>query len=60
MFNVEIRDAIKRARLFNYEVADALQMHETAFSRKISRTELDQDEKKRILSVIDDLTKAEV
>jgi hypothetical protein len=58
MFNVEIRDAIKRARLFNYEVADALQMHETSFSRKISRTELKQDEKAHILAVINDLSKA--
>ena len=60
MFNVEIRDAIKQARLFNYEVANALQMHETSFSRKISRTELTPDEKARILNVITELEKAEV
>lgn len=60
MFNVEIRDAIKRARLFNYEVANALQMHETSFSRKISRTELTPDEKAHILNIIATLEKTEV
>ena len=52
MFNIEIKQAIKKARLFNYEVAAALNMHETTFSRKISRQELSREEKDQILEAI--------
>lgn len=52
MFNIEIRNAIKKARLFNYEVAKALNVHETTFSKKIAREELSKEEKNKILCVI--------
>ena len=55
MFNHNIKVAIKAAGLFSYEVAAALGISETSFSRKISRSELSQDEKERILSAIEKL-----
>lgn len=57
--NAEIRRAIGAAGLRQWEVADALGILDSVLSRKL-RKELKDDEKKRILSVIDDLTKAEV
>lgn len=55
MNNIEIRVAIKRARLFAYEVAEALGITETYFSRKL-RKELPDEEKRKILAVIDRLS----
>ena len=60
MLNIEIRDAIKQARLFNYEVAHALNMHETSFSRKLARTEFSDEEKAQTLQAIKFLTCKEV
>lgn len=54
MNNIDIREAIKRARLFSYEVASELGISETSFSRKLRR-ELSQEEKMRILEAIDKL-----
>lgn len=51
MNNIEIREAIKNARLYSYEVAAAMGISETSFSRKL-RNELAPDEKKRILDTI--------
>lgn len=51
MNNLEVREAIKRSRLFGYEVADALGISETHFSRKL-RKELPEEEKEKILAVI--------
>lgn len=59
MFNIEIRTAIKKARLFNYEVAAAVGMTETAFSRKLSRQELSDEERNWILSAIERIAKEE-
>lgn len=56
MNNLEIRTAIKKARLYGYEVAAALGLSETGFSRKL-RKELPQDEKEKILEVIEKLAK---
>ena len=55
MFNVEIRDAIKKARLYNYEVAAALGMHEASFSRLIARKELTPEQKKNVVAAIQGL-----
>lgn len=57
MFNIEVRNAIKKARLYNYEVAAALNVSETSFSRKLSRQELPKDEQKKILDAIARLSK---
>lgn len=56
MNNLEIRTAIKAARLYGYEVAAALGLSETSFSRKL-RKELPQGEKEKILAVIESLKK---
>ena len=58
MNNLEIRTAIRKARVYGYEVASALKMSETNFSRKL-RKELPPEEKERILEAIDRLAKGE-
>ncbi|MBQ9199238.1 MAG: hypothetical protein IJ141_03595 [Lachnospiraceae bacterium] len=52
MSNKEIREAIAKKRLRHYEVANALGMSPYTFAKKI-RLELPEDEKKRILDIID-------
>lgn len=51
MNNLEIRQAMKEKRLFNYELAEMLGISEFTMSRKL-RNELPQEEKKRILELI--------
>ena len=51
MANIKIRDAIKKARLFHYEIADELGMSESAFS-KLMRKELTPEKKEKILQAI--------
>lgn len=58
MNNLEIRMAIKNARLFNYEIAAELGLSETSFSRKL-RKELLPDEKERVLAAINRLAKGD-
>lgn len=52
MANIEIRNALKKKKLFNYELADMLGITEWTLSRKL-RKELPQDEKQKILEVIE-------
>ena len=54
MNNLEIRQVMKENRLYHYEVAAGLGVSEFTLSRKM-RQELDADEKKKILEVIDRL-----
>lgn len=56
MFNHDVRIAIKTAGLFGYEVAAALGISETSFSRKIARSELPDIEKRKIFEIINRLT----
>lgn len=58
MKNFEIRQAMKENRLFSYEVAAALGIADSTMSRKM-RNELDEEEKQKILEVIDKLAKGE-
>lgn len=51
MKNIAVREAIRNARLFNYEVAAALGISETSFSRKL-RHELPEKETGKILGII--------
>lgn len=51
MNNLEIRQAMKEKRLFNYELAEMLGISEFTLSRKL-RKELPDEEKERILDVI--------
>lgn len=49
--NIEIRNELKKNRMFNYELASMLGISEWTLSRKL-RTELPDEEKKRILEII--------
>lgn len=51
MNNIEIRNELKKRRMFNYELADLLGVSEFTLSRKL-RKELPEEEKQRILAVI--------
>lgn len=54
MKNVEIRSAYMLAGIKQWQVAEALGISETHFSRKL-RNDLPQEEKEKILAVIDRL-----
>ena len=56
MHNMDIRQAIKMKRLFYFEVAQALGIADSTFSRWM-RQEMPQEKKKNILSVIDQLAR---
>ena len=51
MNNLEIRQAMKERRMFNYELAEMMGISEFTLSRKL-RNELPQEEKERILNLI--------
>lgn len=54
--NMDIRDAAKKKGIYLWQIADALKIQESRFS-KMLRTELPQDEKQKIISVIDNFDK---
>ena len=54
MKNNDIKEAAKQARVRLWQVAEAIGMNESAFSRKL-RKELPPEEKQRILDAIDRL-----
>jgi len=56
MYNIDVREALSKARVHGYEVAAALGMAETSFSRLLSRTELCEKRKSEILSKIGEIT----
>lgn len=56
--NMDIRSAAKQRGVFLWQIADALQIQESRFSKNL-RTELPEAEKQRILAVIDNLAKGE-
>ena len=51
MKNIEIRMALMKAGIKNYQLAELLGITETSLSRKL-RNELPEDEKERILAII--------
>ena len=55
MNNIEIRKSEKAAGVRLWQVADALGIQDSAFSRKL-RKELSNDEKSEILGIIDKLS----
>ena len=57
MFNIEIREKIKRAGVYGYEVAAAYGVSETSFSRMLSRSELTEEQKEGVLNAIGRLLK---
>ena len=59
MANKDIRDEIKRSRVFQWEVAEVYGISETNFS-KMLRKELSEDKKTKIRKAIETLRKREV
>lgn len=59
--NKEIKEAARKAGVYHYEIAERLNIQDSAFSRKLRR-ELPDQEKKEILEIIRTLAaeKAEV
>ena len=55
MNNIKIRKSAKAAGVRLWQVADALGIQDSAFSRKL-RKELSNDEKSEILGIIDKLS----
>ncbi len=53
MFNVDVRNAMKRAGFYGYEVAAFLGVSETSFSRSLSRKELPSEQKDHIFRTIE-------
>jgi predicted XRE-type DNA-binding protein len=51
MTNEMLRQKIKKSRLFHYEVAEALRISESAFS-KLLRTEMDKIQEDKVISAI--------
>lgn len=56
MKNIEVRNAAGGYGLRLWQIAEALGMNDSAFSRKL-RKELPQEEKEKILAVIEKLAK---
>ena len=56
MKNKDIREAVSRAGLKLWQIADALGITDSYFSRKL-RKELPQEEKDRIFTIIKELSK---
>lgn len=54
--NMNIREKARNSGVRLWQIADALGMQESLFSKKL-RKELPEDEQERILSIIDDLAK---
>lgn len=54
MKNKEIREAAKRQGVFLWQIADRLDLHDSNFSRKL-RKELPDEEKERIIKIIDEI-----
>lgn len=59
MNNREIRNAAGGYGIRLWQVAEAIGMNESAFSRKL-RKELPQDEKEKVLAIIEELAKEAV
>lgn len=54
--NMKIREKARNSRVRLWQIADALGMQESLFSKKL-RKELTEEEQEKILSIIDDLAK---
>lgn len=55
MYNMDIRLLLRKNRIFNYEIASALGIRETSFSRIMARREMTTEEKDRIKEIINDI-----
>ena len=52
MANLEIREEIRKSRLFHYEIVDALGVSESAFSKWL-RSEMDAERKEKVIRAIE-------
>ncbi len=59
MANLEIREEIRKSRLFHYEIADALGVSESAFSKWL-RSEMDAERKEKVVQAIKSVKGAQV
>lgn len=59
MYNKEIREHAAKSGVRLWQIAEKLGINDGNFSRKLRR-ELPQDEKEKILAIIDDLAKGAV
>ena len=58
MKNKEIKEIIRNANLFQWQIAEGLGICETTFCRKL-RKELSSEEKQRIIDIIEKLSNKE-
>ncbi len=58
MANTTIRETARKKRIAQWEIAEALGINESVFSRMM-RHDLDSEETKRILTIIEELSKKE-
>lgn len=56
MNNEEIRTAVKRSRVRMWQIAEAMQIQDSALSRKL-RHELPDAEREKIMEIIEKLSK---
>ena len=54
MANLEIREEIRKNRLFHHEIADALGVSESAFSKWL-RSEMDAEKKEKVMRAIESI-----
>lgn len=54
--NQAIRQAAQEKGVFFWQIADAIGIHEGTFSRRLRR-ELPQEDREKILAIIDELSK---
>ncbi|WKY47153.1 hypothetical protein Q5O24_12405 [Eubacteriaceae bacterium ES3] len=59
MKNKEIKETLKKAKIFQWQVAESLGIGETALSRMM-RHELPEEDKKQIIEAIEELKKEAV
>ena len=52
MYNIDIRTELKQNRIYGYEIAAALGIAETSFSRMMARSELKLERKEEIRNAI--------
>ena len=60
MYNVDLRNAIRKAGFFNYEIASCLGMTETSFSRKMARQEFTDEEKRSVMQAVQKMAERRV
>lgn len=58
MANTTIRETARRKKIAQWQIADALGIHESKFARML-RHELEPEETERILAIIEELKKKE-